>query len=381
MRQSVFSALRGPIEAFQAGGGELIRLHIGDTYLEPPEAAIVDPAGRELALYGGVSGLDALRAELAERLMKRGLKSVTSAANVHVGCGCTHALFCAARAVLDPGDEVLVISPYWPLVIGVLRTGGVRPIEVPLSMRLFDEPELDLAAVLDAACTANTRALYFITPNNPDGQVYTRAQLEQMASFAQARNLWVFADEVYADFVYDGEHCSIANLPGMAERTISCYSLSKSHGLAGTRIGYVAAPEAVIEATRRVSTHTVYNVPVAMQRAALGALAGGEAWIEQARRIYREARDATAQALDALGTPYRLPRGGSFFFVDLREALAGRSMQALLERAIEEGVLLAPGDSFGEPFGSYARLCFTGAPIAQVQEGIARLGRAMEAAT
>jgi aspartate/methionine/tyrosine aminotransferase len=379
VRQSVFAALQGRIEAYRARGGELIPLQIGDTHLAPPDG-VLDPVTdhTDMSIYGAAAGIAELREALATRRREHGLSVAQGLANVHVGCGCTHALFCAARAVLDPGDEVLVASPYWPLIPGVLKTGGAVPVEVPLSWKLYAEPELDVAAVLDQARTANTRALYLITPNNPDGQVYTQAQLEAVAAFAREHDLWVFADEVYADFVYDGEHVSIANLPGMADRTISSYSMSKSHALAGARIGYVVASERVIAATRRMSNHTVYNVPVPMQRAALRALATGDPWIENAHANYLEARAATAAALDDIGLSYRLPRGGTFFFVDLSERLRGKPLQILLERAIDEGVLLAPGEAFGSAFTNFARLCFTGAPQDRVLEGVSRLGRALE---
>jgi aspartate/methionine/tyrosine aminotransferase len=379
VRQSVFAALQGRIEAFRAGGGELIPLQIGDTYLAPPDG-VLDPVTdhTDMSVYGAVPGLGELREALATRRRELGLSVAQSMANVHVGCGCTHALFCAARAVLDPGDEVLVASPYWPLIPGVLKTGGAVPIEVPLSWRLYAEPDLDVGAVLEEKRSDKTRAIYLITPNNPDGQVYTCAQLEAVAAFAREHDLWVFADEVYADFVYDGEHVSIATLPGMGERTISSYSLSKSHALAGARVGYVVASERVIAATRRMSNHTVYNVPVPMQRAALRALASGDPWIASARDHYVETRAVTAKALDELGLSYRLPPGGTFFFLDLSERLQGQPLQTLLERAIDQGVLLAPGEAFGETFTNFVRLCFTGAPPDKVIKGVSRLGRALD---
>jgi aspartate/methionine/tyrosine aminotransferase len=377
-RQSVFAALQGRIEAYRKGGGELIPLHIGDTHLAPPAGALAPIEGhRALSLYGAIPGVPALREALAARLMARGLASVKGAANVHVGCGCTHALYCAARALLDPGDEVLVVSPYWPLIPGVLETCGAKPVEVPLTDRLRDA-NLDIAAELERHRSARTRALYFITPNNPDGSVYSVAQLETLADYARAHDLWVLSDEVYADYVYQGEHRSIANLPGMVARTVTSHSMSKSHALAGARIGYVAASERVIDATRRVSNHTVYNVPVAMQQAALGALEHGEAWLVDAKQTYLQARDAMASALDRAGVEHVVPAGGSFFFLDLRARLAGREPNELFERVIDAGVLVAPGRAFGAGYDAFARLCFTGAPVADLVEGVERFGRVLE---
>lgn len=378
VRKSVFAELQGRIDAFRARGGELIPLQIGDTHRDPPPealAALAATDARELTLYGAVPGLDELRAAIAERASPR-LGSV-GPEQVLLGCGCTHALFCAARALLDPGDEVLVASPYWPLIPGLLRSCGAVPIEVPLSWPLYQDRSFDLCAALDNACSAKTRALYLITPGNPDGQVYLRAELQRLAEFAQARDLWVLADEVYADFVYDGEHASIAALDGMAARTVSSYSLSKSHGLAGARIGWVVGPEPAIAAARRIANHTVYNVPVPLQRAALAAIRAGAAWQTDARNEQRAARDRAVVALNKLGLTVAPPRGGSFVFVDLAPVLRGQPLYALLELAVDEGVLLAPGDAFGEHWGSFARLCFTGVTPPLLDEGIARLGRAI----
>ncbi len=379
VRESVFAALHARIAAHQAAGGELIPLHIGDTYLAPPAGTLEVPtSSRDLSIYGAVPGMDGLREALAAEFQRRGFSAIEGAANIHLGCGVTHALFCAARAVLDPGDEVLVVSPYWPLIPGLLQSAGIRPVEVPLSFRLYQEPELDVAAELEAAITPATRAVYFITPGNPEGQVYSRKQIEAIARVALEHDLWVLADEVYADFVYEGEHLSIARLPSMAERTLTTYSLSKSRALAGARIGCVAGSERAITAAVRISAHTVYNVPVPMQRAALAALVDGEQWPQKARAQYLEARDATAQALLDIGINAQRPRGGTFFFLDLSEPLAGRPLHSMIERAIDEGVYVAPGRAFGAGYERFVRLCFTGVPLDQILEGVRRLGRALE---
>ncbi len=380
VRQSVFASLQTQIERFTAKGGELIPLHIGDTHLAPPAAALTAFGAnhRDLSLYGRPAGIEQLRDALAKLRRGAGLTTAVTGANVHVGAGCTHALFCSARAVLDPGDAALVVSPFWPLMTGVLRTAGVEPIQVPLTTMLIENPELDIGEILEEARTERVRALYFVTPNNPDGHVMSGGQLAQIAAFARRHDLWVLADEVYADFVYDGQHRSIATLEGMAERTITSHSLSKSHGLAGARIGYVVASPRVIATTRRVSNHTLYNVPVPMQRAALAAVETGTSWIANAAKTYRQLRDATADALEGIGLSVHAPAGGSFFFFDLREQLAGADLQRLLERSIDNGVLLAPGDAFGTHFSTWVRLCFTGVPLERTLAGVRRLGKALE---
>ncbi len=384
IRASIFADLEPRIEAFARRGGRLVELHIGDTHLAPPDGARFsssDESAFDAAVYryGAVGGLDALREAFAARLLASGHGPLGVDADKHVlvGCGATHALFCVARAVLDPGDEVLVASPYWPLTVGVLRAAGAVPVEVPMTSRLYADPSLDAGAIVEEALAPRTRALYITTPNNPDGKVLSKAHLAAIARVAMARNLWVISDEVYADYVYDGVHTSIARLEGMAARTLSAYSLSKSHALAGARVGFAVAPEEVTRVARRIATHTVFNVPVAAQRVALAALRAPETWLDDARREYREARDVTLRALEGSGARTSVPEGGSYAFVDFAPILGERPLTTLLERAIDQGVLLAPGDGCGEAYAAWARLCFTSVPRPRLLEGIARLSEAL----
>jgi aspartate/methionine/tyrosine aminotransferase len=171
----------------------------------------------------------------------------------------------------------------------------------------------------------------------------------------------------------------------MRERTIVLHSLSKSHALAGCRIGFVTAPAAVIASARRVSTHTAFNVSVAMQRAALAALEDG-AFPRAARDAYREARDVTARALDGSGVRFHLAEGATYLFLEFAPVFAEldpasrgeRPLLALLERAVDRGVLLAPGDAFGA-WPTHARLCYTAVPLDRLSEGVARLLDAVSA--
>jgi len=386
IRASIFADLAPRIEAFARRGGRLIELHIGDTHLAPPAGARFSSADKsafdaELYRYGAVGGMDALRDAFGARLLAagHGPPGVDAAKHVLLGCGATHAIFCVARGALDAGDEVLVAAPYWPLTVGVLRAAGAVPVEVPLTSRLYAEPSLDAGAVFEEALTARTRALYVTTPNNPDGKVLSKGQLAAIARVAIARDLWVISDEVYADYVYEGTHASIARIDGMAGRTLSAYSLSKSYALAGARVGFAVAPEEVVRVARRVATHTVFNVPVAAQRVALAALRSPGAWMDHARREYEAARDDAMRALEGSGARAFAPEGGSFAFVDFAPVLGGRPLTDLLELAIDRGVLLAPGDGFGEGFASWARLCFTSVPRPVLLEGLARLRDAMGA--
>jgi aspartate/methionine/tyrosine aminotransferase len=384
IRSSVFADLAPRIEAQARRGADMVELHLGDTCVSPPEAARfarVDGGPFDAALYryGPIAGMDALKEAFAARLRTEGFGPPgVEARHVLVGAGATHAIFCGLRAVLDPGDEVLVAAPYWPLAVGVVRAAGGVPIEVPLTTRLYEDPSTDPAAVLEQALTPRVRALYLIAPNNPDGKVYSPAQIAGIARFAVAHNLWVLADEVYLDFVYEGSHVSIASQDGMQDRTLAAYSLSKSHGLAGVRVGFLVGPERAVGLARRIATHTVFNVALAAQRVALAAMAESIPWMTDVRRRYREARDATMGALEGSGVRAFAPDGGSYVFIDFAPVLGGAPLQGLLERAIDRGVLLLPGDGCGVGYESWARLCFTSVPRERVLEGIARLRAAID---
>ena len=385
IRHGVFAELQGRIDALSARGGDLVPLQIGDTTVAPPDEALlsravgdestIDPA---LYRYGATTGLAALRHALAERARSRfGLVDVDGDHNVLIGSGATHAIHCAARAILDPGDDVLLASPYWPLAHGILNAASARTIEVPLTSRLYDDPTLDAGELFAAAITERTRAIYLITPNNPDGKVLSRAQLSSIARLAVERDLWVFSDEAYADHAFDAPHVSIATLPGMAERTVAAYSLSKSHALAGLRIGCIVAPAPLIVAARKVAVHTTFNVPVVTQRAALAALTAGGGFVEAARDRHRQARDVAISALEGSGIAFGRAEGGTYLFLDLRDALGGRPLKTLLERAIDRGVLLAPGEAFGSGFEGFARLCYSAVSNERLASGITRLRAAI----
>ena len=382
LRPGVFAELERAIAERRAKGGDLVPLHIGDTHRAPPRAARFEEALRgrgdaALYAYGATAGMQELREAIAAEADRLGRATPGAGeASVLVGVGATHALSCAARAILDPGDDVLLAAPYWPLAHGVIVGAGARPIEVPLTTRLAADPSLDAGALLESAATERTRAVYLITPNNPDGKVLTRADLEAVARFAIARDLWVIADEVYADYTYEGRpHVSIARLPGMAGRTLTASSFSKSHALAGARVGAVIAPPEIVAAARRVSVHTAFNVPVLGQLAALAAL-GDRDWVEEARASYVAARDLAGSALAAAGVRAQPAEGGVYFFCDLSDRAEG-SITPVLERVIELGVLLAPGAAFGADYARWARLCFTSVDRDALERGLERLVRAL----
>lgn len=377
LRPGVFAALEQRLARAAREGQALAPFHIGDTYVAPPRAASAALAELDPAVhrYGPTAGLAPLREGLAAYVAeRRGLEGV-SPREVLVGAGGTHALHCVASVLLDPGDEVLLLAPYWPLAPGIFEAQGAACVEVPVD--LYAEPTLSLRPRLEAARTSRTRAVYFVSPNNPDGKVLGAAHLEELLAFAEDHDLWLFADEVYADVTYGVPHTSLGALPRARARAVLLYSFSKSFALAGQRVGFAVAPEPVVAAALRAGMHTVFNVPLSSQRAALAALAAPDEFLEPTRAAYRATRDAAAEALAREGVECTLPDGGVYFFLELGGVLGGRALSELLLHGVDHGVLLAPGEAFGRAFGTRARLCFTSAPHDATLAGIAALGRAL----
>jgi N-succinyldiaminopimelate aminotransferase len=367
---SIFARLREHLARFP---GDVIPLQIGDTHLEPP-AKLHDiewtELGSDLYSYGSPGGWPPLVEALIDKVRRKNQLGVT-ANGLQLTSGATHALSVALQAVCDPGDELIMLTPHWPLIRGIALARGVVPIEVVAT------PGADFGELIARAITPRTAAVYVSTPNNPDGAMLPAAQLASIARVAAHHGLWILADEVYEDYGYDAEHVSVVAQPDAADRTITVFSFAKSYAQAGLRVGYAIAPEPVIATMRKLVNHSIYNVPVAMQRAALGALRAGGPFLAAARERYRAARD---RARSRLVAPAALPQGCAYLWVDFSR-WTGNDCMPMLERIAAAGVLLAPGSAFGEPCGGFARLCFTGVDEVRLDEGIDRINAVLAAWT
>ncbi len=376
LRPPVFAELEGTIARARARGTAITSLHIGDTCALPPEPARFSLADERpaLYLYGATTGAPPLKEAISAHLAAARGHGWVTPGRILLGVGATHALFCAGKTILDPGDEVILCAPYWPLAPGVFHACGAALVEADLTQALYADPGADVGAILGARLGPRTRAVYFSSPNNPDGKVVSAAHLEAILRFAEAHDLWIFADEVYADIVYEGAHASMGAFEAARDRAVILHSFSKSHALAGARVGYAIVPEAVLGAAHRVSTHTVFNVPLASQELCVIALGHGAAWSRRILEEYRQAKDGVVAALSRVPRlSFHVPEGGAYLFVDFRPWIGEGPARALWERFIDAGVLVAPGAAFGESYASWARICFTGAPRGEVLGAIDRL--------
>ncbi len=352
--------------------GPVHPLHVGDTYLEPLEAARAEAQRSELHArlhnYAPVQGQPELLDAIVQRLRQRG-DQLVDRETVQVTSGATAGLSVVAEALLDPGDEVLLPAPFWPLIRGIIAKRGARAIEVPFFDRVRDDA-FDAEAALEAAITERTVAIYVNTPHNPTGTILADAEVAAIAAVAERHDLWILSDEVYEELYFGG----LPPPPVWARadyqpRCVAVHSVSKAYGLAGARVGWAHGPHAAMEAIRGVQTFSTYCAPKPMQLGAARALTDGDTWLAEARRTYEHAAARTAAVL---GLPR--PDGGTFVFFDVADRLReGEDTLGLLERCLDAGVLLTPGSASGKDYASWVRLCFTSVPIAELEDALARL--------
>ncbi len=222
-------------------------------------------------------------------------------------------LFSAFQSVVDPGDEVLVFSPFWTPIRDLIAHCEGKTVLV----RSTEARREGFYETLARHATEKTRAIYYNTPQNPTGIVFTREEAEEVARFARERDLVVIADEAYEDLVYEGEHVSIASLEGMFERTITCYTLSKSYAMTGWRIGYAVAAEPWMTGLKKCLLYTTNGVSTPTQWAALAAFGLPLDFYEGIRRAYRERRDLLVGGLYELGFQCDPPAGAFYAFPDV----------------------------------------------------------------
>jgi N-succinyldiaminopimelate aminotransferase len=363
IRGSIFTALADQLRAFR---GEVYPLHVGDTWLEPVEGSRMEDLRIDehpgMHRYSQPEGLP----RLVDLLVARATATTGvehQRKSVLVTTGATGALGAIMGAILHPGDEVLLLAPYWPLIEGIVRAFHGDPVDVPFYGRV-DSPETAVEC-LAPHLTGRTAAIYLNTPNNPTGRVMPRPWLEAVVDWAERNRLWIVADEVYEDLVYESTHTWCRSLA--ADRTFSAHSFSKGWAMAGNRCGYVLGPAEHMAELRKVGTHTFYAAPTAAQLAVCNLLENPErsrAWLAAAHATYRE---MGAYAADRLGVDP--PAGSTFLFLDVASHLDGRGLGGFLRDCGERGVFVAPGPSFG-PYPTHVRVCFTAAPPDVTRRGI-----------
>jgi aspartate/methionine/tyrosine aminotransferase len=336
--------IRNKVMAMRAEGLQVHSLHGGEPYFETPDDikfAAVRALVENQTHYAPSSGLLPLRKMLVEKLARKNAIHAT-ADEVIVTVGGSQGLYAGFQSVLDPGEDALVFSPYWT-PIGDLVTGTqARPLLVPT----ITARRNGIRNTLQQFSTPKTRAIYYNTPQNPSGLVFTRAEAEEVAAFAIERDLIVIADEAYEDLVYEGEHVSIASLPGMAERTITCFTFSKTYAMTGWRAGYAVAKEPFMTAIRKIVLYSTNGVATPVQYAMIQALGTPESAIDARREEYRKRRDLLVDGLCEVGLDCEPPAGAFYAFPNVEKInkSSRTAAQILLDKA---HIATVPGVVFG----------------------------------
>jgi N-succinyldiaminopimelate aminotransferase len=368
LSDAVFSQLAARA---QREGGVLYPLHVGDTCMEPMACARVETLNTEhtpgLHAYAPVRGEPTLVDAIVRKVQRRCGVTLTRE-QIQVVSGATAGLGVVANVLLEPGDEVILPSPFWPLIRGIIRARAAIPVEVPFYPRLRT-PGFDLEAMIEAAITPRTTAIYVNSPHNPTGTILHDAEIDAIARVAQRHDLWVLSDEVYEDVYYGDVPQPLWSRPALIERTIVAHSMSKGYAMAGARVGFVHGPLPIMAAIAGLQTFYTYCAPRPLQLCAAQALEQGDAWLGQMRA--HNFHNARVMA-DALQLP--VPAGGTFGFFDVSaHRRAGEDTQALLGRCLDAGVLLTPGSACGKDFEGWARLCFTVVGPTQLEQAMQRL--------
>jgi N-succinyldiaminopimelate aminotransferase len=347
-------------------------LHVGDTWLDPWPLAMAEAldssATERLHNYAQVQGEPVLLEAVHQRLWEQAGREVPMSC-IQIVSGATAGLSQIAQCLFGEGDEVLLPAPFWPLIRGIIRKRGAKAIEVPVMDRLHDS-ELDLEALFESYITKRTVAIYLNSPHNPTGSRFTESQVNSMMAMAKRHQLWVLCDEVYEE-VYYGEQASrpMWAHPDIQEQYLAVHSFSKGYAMAGARVGYVHGCEKAMEVVRGMQVFSTYCAARSMQRAAAKVLRDGGDWMRQTRRRYQEAAYMAAERLQVAQ-----PQGGTFLFLPVQAAFRSEeNILGFLERCLDEGVLVTPGQACGDAYRDWIRLCYTCVPPDELEKALERL--------
>ncbi len=347
------------------------RLDQGDVSFDAPDT-VKDAMRRAIdenrTHYLQTTGVPRLLELLADKLRSKNEIPVQSPDEIMVTTGGIHALFIMCQALLEPGDEVIVPDPEWPPAMGNVRLA--HGVVVPCPLRAQLDWRWDLYE-LEEKISSKTKAIYLNSPNNPTGGVLTRADLERIAALADKHGLWILSDEAYEDVLFDGaQHVSPASLPGVYDRTIPFFTMSKTYAITGLRLGYVAVRDPVLrDRMKKVLFYTASNVSSIVQFGAIGALEGSQACVDLFREELQARRDMFYAGIEQnaagilSGSP---PRGAFYAFLKIDPSWTppdghqGESISwALAQQLIERGRIgCVPGADFGANGEGYLRFCF-----------------------
>lgn len=354
-------------------GVDLIHLEVGlpgfDTPSHIKEAAVSALRAGKVH-YSAFPGTIELRRAIVQRLKTRNGLAVKDT-EVVVTNGLTHASYAVFMAALDPGDEVILLEPYYPQHINKIEMAGGKVVLAPLDKA--NGFTIDPAAV-EAKITSKTRMISLVNPANPTGRVFSREELGALAALAIKHDLLIASDEVYEQIVYDdNEHVSIATLPGMFERTFSMFAFTKAYAMDGWRLGYVACHERFVSAILKVTANDVSHVNTFIQYGALAALEGPQTQIIEMVASDKRNRDLVVARMNQMsGVTCAAPQGTIYAFPDI--SATGKSSQQVADEILETcHVVTEAGTFYGAGGEGHLRVCFGAEPYDRIEEAMRRM--------
>jgi aspartate aminotransferase len=341
-----------------AAGHKVWRFEGGEPYMPTPQPikdAMTEALAKNETRYAPSSGVPELRRAIVEKVRTKNGIPADDESPIVVNGG-MHGLFSAFATLLDPGDDVLMFSPYWTPITDVIAYHGAVPVLVPTQQARQN----GFTAALAKHRTPKTKLLYWNSPTNPTGDVLSRAECEEICAFVRDQGLALISDEAYEDLIYEGEgHVSPASFPGMFERTISVFTLSKTYSMTGWRAGYVLVPKRWRLPMQTVVLYSINGVSTPTQWAALAALKLSEDFLDEARAGYRRRRDALVAGLRAAGFEIDAPRAALYLFPKVSSALGSSSTAAAQQLLSTVRVATVPGVVFGPEGEGHLRFSFS----------------------
>jgi aspartate/methionine/tyrosine aminotransferase len=357
--------------ALEAKGRDIVHLEIGEPDFDTPPAIVaagVAALERGETHYTPSAGVIELREAIARYVQRRGVR--VDPGQVIVTPGAKPIMFYTLLALLEKGDEAIYPDPGFPIYSSMIDFAGARG--VPLALREENEFQPDLDE-LRKLVNSRTKVLILNSPNNPTGGVLSRAAIREIAAIARERDLWVLADEIYGELVYDGEHHSIAVEEGMADRTILLDGFSKTFAMTGWRLGYGVFPRALVEPVAKLVTNSVSCTATFVQRAGTVALTSRPPEVDRMIAEFRRRRDAVVNGLNAVpGITCRTPHGAFYVFPNVR-GLGLQSSADVADRLLNEaGVATLAGTCFGAAGEGYLRLSYANS-LANLDKAVSRI--------
>lgn len=320
--------------------------------------------------YTANAGLYSLRCEIAKYLSKRFALTYSPDSELIVTVGASQALDISLRAILNPGDEVIIPEPCFVSYGALVSLAGGVPVPIhTLQKNGFKASKKELESVY----TNKTKAIILCSPSNPTGSVYSKKELMQIAEFAEENDLIVISDEIYAELTYDEEFTSFPSIENMRNRTILVSGFSKGFAMTGWRLGYVAAPPFLKDAMLKIHQYAMMCAPTMAQFAAEEALKNGMADVEKMKKSYRRRRNIFVESLNEAGLDCHNPGGAFYAFPSIKNT--GLSSEEFAEKLlVKEKVAVVPGNAFGESGEGFIR-CSYASSVEQLQEALKRINR------